>query len=241
MAVKTYRVGAGVDGNFGALFEADQAAASRTDGWTVGKIAAAFMADFDAGTKQTTGVLDNAILRPVSLVTGATANAFKTPAALTGTFAATVWTMTFAVRAGVASSQTGRMRLRVYKSVNADGSAATQLTPAIQVGTTSAALSTSADGTTTVSWTPAAPITLNNEYLFFAIAWEIVAASGSNTGDVLIRTGQAAAGTRFVTSDLSIVVSTAVTGLGSAQAFGVPTPVLLFSFPALGIRDDFNR
>ena len=38
MAVKTYTVASGQDGNFGALVDGvDQTAASRTDGWTVGK------------------------------------------------------------------------------------------------------------------------------------------------------------------------------------------------------------
>lgn len=203
MAVKTYRLGSGADGNFGALFEADQTAASRTDGWTVGKIAAANSAEFDVGVKQATGAfsLQSATAKPASLLTGATANAFKTPAALSGVFAATAWTFTFAARAGTASAQAGRARMRVYRSVNADGSGATEITSATQVGTTSAALTTTADGTTTVTWSPGTTVTLNGEYLFFVLAWEITTASGSNSGDVLLRTGQAAAGSRLVTPD----------------------------------------
>ena len=119
MAVKTYRLGSGADGNFAALFEADQTAASRADGWTVGKIATLNSSEFDQGTKQATGSfsLQSTTAKPASFLTGATANALKTPTALTGVFAATAWTFTFAVRATVASAQTGRMRLRVFKSV----------------------------------------------------------------------------------------------------------------------------
>jgi hypothetical protein len=203
-SVKVFMVAAGNDGNFGALVDGvDQTAASRTDGWTVAKIAAANMAEFDAGTEQASGAFTTAA-KPASFLTGTTANAFKTPAALTGTFAALSWTFTFAVRATVASSQAGRMRLRVFAATDAAGTIGVrELTSATQVGITSAALSTTADVTSAVTWNPGTTITMNAEYLFFVIAWEITTASGSNSGDVLIRTGQAAGGSFLVTPDFT--------------------------------------
>lgn len=199
MAAKTYRITGALDGNFGGLAEADQTAASG-DGWKVAKTTSGNSAEYQAGqaanisfTSQTTTP------KPASFVTGSPANALKIPTALTGVFSSGSWVFTFAVRAGVASSQAGRMRMRVFKSANANGSGATELTGSTQVGTTSAALSTSADVTTVVTWSPGTTITLNNEYLFFVIAWEITTASGSNTANVLIRTGQSAAGSRLVT------------------------------------------
>jgi hypothetical protein len=205
MAVKTFRVASTTANNSGDLVDGvDQTAASRADGWTVGKTGTLLAADFDAATKQATGTFVTNTTRPSALIVGATCNAFGTTAPLTGTFAATAWTFTFAVRAGTASSQVGRMRMRVYRSVNADGSGATELTSGTQVGGTSAALSTTVDVTSAVTWSPGVTITLNNEYLFFVIAWEITTASGSNNGDVLIRTGQSAAGSRLVTPDFVI-------------------------------------
>ena len=235
MAVKTYYVAAGQDGNFGALVDGTaQAAASRTDGWTVAKLAAAQMAEFDAATKQASGAFSSAT-KPASFLTGATANAFKTPAALTGDFANTSWVFTWAVRAGTASSQAGRMRMRVFRSVNADGSAATEITGSTQVGTTSAALTTTADGTTTVTWSPGAIVTLANEFLFFVIAWEITTAAGSNSADVVIRTGSTGpAGSRLVTPDLAIpspisigkkAVATTVRGITVSATGAVPVLV----------------
>src|SRR5262245_10561830 len=220
MAVETFMVATTNDGVCGALVDGvDQAAASRTDGWTVAKIAAANAADFRAGTKQASGTFVSASSRP-SLFSPMS-NAFKIPAALFGTFAATDWVFTFAVRAGTASSQRGRMRMEVYRSANADGSSATKLTSAIVVGTTTAAaLSTTADQTTTLTWSPGTTITLSGEYLFFAVAWEITTASGSNNGDVLIRTGQSAGGSRLVTPD-----------------FTDQTP----TFPNEAVRDNFQR
>ena len=233
MAVKTYRVAAGADGNFGALSESDQTAASRTDGWTVAKIAAGNSSEFDVGVKQASGTFTSQTTtpKPANFLTGSTANAFKSPTALYGDFAATAWTLTFAVRAGTASSQAGRIRCRVFASKNADGSSARELTGSTQVGTTSSALSTSADVTTVVTWTPSGVISMQNEYLFFVIAWEITTASGSNNGDVLIRTGTSTTGTRLVTSDLAAPTAksgsdtnsttTEVAGIGVRSSEGI--------------------
>lgn len=221
MAVKTYRVtAAGMDGLFADLVESDQTAANRTpDGWTVAKIASGSSADFRPGTKLASGNF-NVSAKPASFVFTTISNAFKTPAALSGDFANTAWTFTFAMRAfSSASAQAGRIRLRVFKSVNADGSAATELTGATQVGTTTVALTTSADGTSIVTWSPGA-ITLSNEYLFFVIAWEITTASGSNTGDVIFRTGQAAGGSRIVTPDLATPAFVSGTDSGAGSEVG---------------------
>jgi len=226
-------VASGADGNFGALVDGvDQTAATRADGWTVAKNASPLSAEFDVGTKQASGTFssNSTTPKPGSFLTGATANAFKTPAPLSGTFAATAWTLTFAVRATTASSQAGRMRLRVFRSVNADGSAATEITSATQVGATSSALSTSADVTSAVTWTPASTFTLNNEYLFFVIAWEITTAGGSNSCDVQIRTGQAAGGSRFVTSNFTPTPNTPVS-----------LPATTTLTPGMGLALKFNK
>jgi hypothetical protein len=201
MAVKTYYLGAGNDGNFGALFDGvAQTAANRTDGWTVAKIASSNASDFDAGTKQASGTFAVAT-KPAGLTLGTTANALKTPTPLTGTFAATAWSLVFAARATTAASQSGYVMMRVFRSVNADGSGATQITSANVTSSPNIVLSTTADGTTTITWSPGA-ITLNNEYLFFALAWGIQVASSSNSADAVFRSGSSGpAGSRIVTPD----------------------------------------
>jgi len=220
MAVKTYRLGTAtdLDNSYAALFESDVTAATRTDGWTVAKLAAGNSSDFLPGTKvlSSSFSLDSGLPKPENLFTGSIADAFKTPV-LKGIFAATAWTLTFAVRAATASSQAGRMRLRVYKSVNANGQTPTELTTSTQVGTTSAALSTTVDATSVVTWSPGTTFTLTNEYLFFAIAWEITTASGSNSGDVLLRTGQSAGGTRIVTPNFVVPASLVAVGNRAQQ------------------------
>ena len=218
MAGHVYRLAAGQDGNFGALAESDQTAASRADGWTVGTTAAGVSAEFDAGTKQAASTFTSQSTnpKPAAFNTGTTANAFKTPTALNGVFANADWTLTFAVRSTGGTAQRGRIRLRVFKSANADGSAATELTTATQQGATIASMSTSADNTSVVTWTPGSIVTLNNEYLFFVIAWSITTAGGAAGNDVILRTGQAASGSQIVTPNFARMVAAAqITGQSS--------------------------
>jgi hypothetical protein len=226
MSIRTWRLSSTVlnDGNFGSLQEAAiGASATRADGWTVAKIAATNASDFDNGTKQASGTFAAASGKPSALITSSAANAFKTPLAYTGTFAATAWTFTFAVRATTVSAQAGRMRMRVYASVNASGASARELTSAAQIGTTSAVLSTTADVTSVVTWSPGA-ITLNNEYLFFVIAWEVTTASGNNSSDVQLR---ASTGSTF---------GSYCTSPDGGNMLGTPIPAS--SSPVL---DNFNR
>lgn len=210
MAVKTFRLTDTNDVDGAALLAdgVDQSVASRSTGkWTVAKVASGNSSDYNALGIQGSGSfsLDSTSPKPVAGGTNAITN-FVTPTALTGTFAATAWTLTFAVRAATASSQAGRVRVRVFKSLS-NISVATELTSAVLVGTTSAALSTTADVTSVVTWSPGA-LTLAAQFLFFTLAWEITTASGSNNGDVIFRLGQATGGTRIVTPDLGAGAST---------------------------------
>lgn len=219
MAVKTFMVASGNDGNFGALVDGvDQAAASRVDGWTVAKLGSGQSSEFDAGTKQiSTSFSAEAITtKPASFLTGTTANAFKTPAPLTGTFAGTIWLLLIAVRATVAASQAGRTRIRIFKSVNASGASATELTSGAQVGFATGALSTTADQDVDNNWNLGSTVTVNNEYLFFVLAWETTTAGGNNSADVVIRTGQASTGSRFITPDLAAAAAAGIPDVGMA-------------------------
>ena len=206
MAVRTFRVTTQVTGNFAIVDEIDQAAANRTDGWVSAKLAPAFTSEFDVSVKRASGTFstDPVTPKPPQLILGTAANAFRTPNPLKGTFANTNWTFTFALRCTVASAQRGRMQMRIFKGPNSDGTGATQLTGSTLIGsTTPSALSTTADQTSVVNWSPGGTVVLDDEYLFFAIAWYIVTAGGSNSADVVIRTGQAAGGSRLDTPDFT--------------------------------------
>lgn len=136
----------------------------------------------------------------------------------TGVFAATAWTLAMAVRSATAA-YAGRCRLRwrVYKSANADGSGATELTGAtVLSGATTANLSTTVTTTLSASWSPGA-ITLNNEYLFFQLAIEVTAAGSANTQDVNLRKAPASA---ITTPDFAAITTKA----SAASAAMVLTP-----------------
>lgn len=203
MAVKTFRLSVDLSGNFGTVDEVDHSVVMDF-GWTVAKIAAGLSSEWKASAGQASGSFTSQTTtpKPASLLTGlGVANAMRTLNPLTGTFAATNWTFTFAMRAGISSSQRGRMRVRVYKSANAAGtSGVTELTGATLVSTTSAVIATTGETIVTVTWSPGA-IALANEYLFFALAWETTTAGGSNSADARPLTGSTTAGTRIATPD----------------------------------------
>ncbi len=203
MATKRFNVGTAtlLNGPWGALFEPSQTLGTRADGWTVGKIAANNSSDYLAGTKQATGTFSTEAGTPKPSATLGTNNAFVTPYFFNGTFANTDWVFDFHMRATVASAQQGRILMRVFKSADFAGVGATQLTSAVVVGTTATPI-TSADSSSIVTWSPGGTITLNNEWLFFALAWEIIVASGSNTADAALRAGtNTPAGSGLVTPD----------------------------------------
>jgi len=157
------------------------AGALTTTGWTVGKIASTNMSSMLARTKRATGTFSTSDQIP----TFAAASAWRSENAISGVFANTNWSLAFRIRASVVSAQTGSVKVRIWKSANADGSSATQLTSAVVTGTTTAVLSTSASATSTVTWAPGGTVTLTNEYLWVQCEWNIVVASGSNTGDAV--------------------------------------------------------
>jgi hypothetical protein len=157
-----------------------------TTGWTVGKIATANMSPMSARQKQVTGSFTTS--DRLTSIQSQSAACWRTENPFTGTFANTNWTLAFRVRCSVASSQTGRIKLRLWKTTAVDllTNPPVEITSAVLVGTTTAALSTTVSATSTVTFTPGAAITLNNEYLWVHCEWEIITASGNNSGDVLL-------------------------------------------------------
>lgn len=123
----------------------------------------------------------------------------------TGTFAATTWTFNWNLRASIAGC-VGHINMRIWKSVNANGSSATQLL-ANTVGAT-VTLSTTADVNSLISWSPGA-LTLTNEYLFFQVEWQETVTGTTANDNVFFRAGTAA----IITPDLPVV--------GAAQAMAM--------------------
>jgi len=104
---------------------------------------------------------------------------FISPTKYFGDFAAGNWPFIFGMRTG-AATVVGRIRCRVYASVNANGSSARLLSSSTLVGTPVTMNSTSATFSSTVTWSAPA-ITLVGEYLLFQVEWQETTAGTSNS------------------------------------------------------------
>jgi hypothetical protein len=131
------------------------------------------------------------------------------PAPLSGDFANANWSIHFAARAGNnGGAQDGRMRCRLFRGANQDGSGATEITAAQQQGGLVTNLATSATQVSTATFNPGA-ITLTNEYIFVQLAWERTGAGGMTNSDVNVRIGNGSGtGSRVVTADFTAAAPT---------------------------------
>ena len=130
---------------------------------------------------------------------------FISPQTYNGTFAAGAWIITLTTRCTVTGAQ-GRLRMRVWRSANANGTSATELTSGAIVGSIINHNATPTDFTSTLTWSPGA-ITLTNEYLFFQIEWQETTL-GASTCNVLFRIGTASI--RTTSFDAVPVLATAL-------------------------------
>lgn len=157
-------------------------------------------------------------LQPSAAPSQSIGDCWRSENTLSGTFANSNWTFAFGVRS-VTAAYTGRFKLavRVWKSSNANGSSATELTGGRVASTATAAnLSTTADTTVSITWSPGATATLTNEYLFVQVGVEITTAGGGTTQDIDFRVASTYAVT---TPDFT----TAITGTMSVSETGADT------------------
>ena len=109
----------------------------------------------------------------------------------------------------------GRARFRIWRSANADGTSATEITQSTMVGSQVTGLSTTVAQSSSAS-TQVAGFSLTNEYLFLQAAWETITGGLSNSDDRLVRLGsmETVSGSGLVTADFT------ATGGGAAAVFG---------------------
>lgn len=190
-------------------------AATTTTGWTVGKTAAGNFSYMDygailSGTFTTTDPFAN-LTSNVALSNTTIGRAWRSESTMNGTFPAGNWTFTTVYRAVTASTHSGRINVKVYKSPNANGTANVTVvsqTPTKLTGSNTGAMgSTTTDYTSAITWSAPA-FTMYNEYLFIESNWETTVAGGSNSADVRFRVGSTA---NVVTTNFSPRNKTAVT------------------------------
>src|SRR5262245_17944538 len=158
---------------------------------------------------------------PDGSIDTSTGDCLRTTNQYTGDFANANWVISFCVRANSSgSTHDGRVTARLFRSANADGSSATQITSAIQNGTTVTDLLTSATQTSTVTFNPGA-FSVNNEYIFVQLGWERLGAGPMTTSDVNMRVGNASGnGTRVVSSNFFSTAVADSDGVGASSVVG---------------------
>ena len=176
----------------GLLDLTQPAAATSATGWTVGKIAAANYSRQTYGTEVATGGFTSTVQpsgAPISTAGRVAEDCWRTSAATTGDFSTGTWySSSSAIAVSSGGDQDGRARFRIWRSVNADGTSATEISKGAMVGVVITNLSTTVAQPSSAS-TQVAAFSLANEYLFLQVAWEITGVGGANARDVLIRYG----------------------------------------------------
>ena len=183
-----------------------EATSSPQTGWVVGT-GATNHASFDAQSNVAAASF-TATTQPdgTPVTTAGAGDCLRSTTTYSGSFAAASWQVHFCVR-GVtqAGTQDGRIRFRLLRGANADGSGATEITAAQQQGSLVSNLLTSATQDSNLTFSPGA-FSVTNEYIFVQLAWERTGAGGHSTTDVAMRIGNASsAGTRVISADFTAV------------------------------------
>lgn len=218
MAALDYFLANAVSDGWRRLETSAQTAATLADGWVV-STGSTNHSEYEVTVERAASTFTGTTVPDGSLDT-TLKDAFRSVAALDGSFASANWVFHFVVRAVTnGGAQDGRVRFRLIKA-NADGSNATEITAAQQQASEVLNVSTSADFDSTLTFNPGA-FSISNQYLFIQIAWERTGAGGMTSSDIAFRTGSSSTvGTRITTADFT-----------ANQTLAAGTPTVTFSAP----------
>lgn len=156
-------------GNAGTLTTTQPAAGTSATGWTIGTTGAG---NFSRQTYNTEVPTTN--FTATSQPSGSPVNSAEDCwryGPLTGQFSRGTWYSSLSVIGVTASGANGRARYRLWRSHNADGTSATEITQGSVVGTGVTTLQTTVAQSSTVSFAVNA-FPIAGEYLFYQVAWE---------------------------------------------------------------------
>lgn len=207
MAVKNWYLTNTTANSWRTVDEATQGAATNADGCVIGSSGTLnWTLGFRPGT-EVSGWADST--QPDGSLDTTNFDALRTTNAYTGNFASANWTFNLVGRpVSSATSQQFAAVIRLFRSANANGTGATEITSAQQTGTSSAAMtSTTTDYTSTVTFNPGA-FSVNNEYIFFQLAYKRIALGSMTTADCDLRTGSSSTvGTRIASADFTATIT----------------------------------
>ena len=239
--------GAASGSNHGALSDTAPATATSGTGWIVGTTAVNNYSRMDFAVERLASTF-GATAQPSSGPDNTLGDCFRTPSVRSGSYAAGDWTFSLPVRAvTLAAKQDGRLRVRVWRSVNADGSSPTEITASTLALSEVTDLGTSADSVTSGTVALGA-ITLTDEYLFIQLAWHITGITLPTISHVAITQGASTSNViSFDTASVSFVSGRLyVLGVVSSDAAPETDPssvitvggVLTFTKHVAGISHD---
>lgn len=159
-------------GNAGTLQTTVPAASTSTTGWTVGG-ATPVAYSRQTYNVEVPGANFTATLQPSGSPVNSAQDCWRYGPS-TGTFSLGTWYSSISVIAVTSGGvQDGRARMRLWRSHNADGTGATEITAAsgVMVGSLVTDLSTTVAQSSAASARIAA-FAVNGEYLFLQVAWE---------------------------------------------------------------------
>jgi len=108
---------------------------------------------------------------------------YRTQSPLTGSFASGNWFLSFKVKCNAYYVQRGRVKFRLWRSTNADGSGATQITSGWNLSNEITFSSPNSYNTGSAG-ASLGIVTLTNEYLFLEIEWYATVSGGNNSAAV---------------------------------------------------------
>jgi hypothetical protein len=204
MAAKTFYATNSKASVYQELSETDpgtEAYASPVTGW-IGSTGSTNRSEFRPQTERASSTFDATTYPDGSLDTS-NGDGFRTTNTYTGTFDSGNWVFHFCVRSNTNTGCSGKVHVRIFRSTNANGSSATEITSGDNAGTTVTSLASSVTQDSSVTVNPGS-VTLTNEYLFFQVAWERTGGGGMTSSDIDMRVGNASSnGTRVVTPNFT--------------------------------------
>lgn len=172
------------------------ATSSPATGWTVSTGSTNY-SPMDSNVTQTAATFTSTV-QPDGSIDTTVGDCMRSTNTYNGGFASGNWTINGVVIAVAnGGSQDGTMGFRLFRSVNANGSSATEITGAVQTGATVTDLTAATQQNSSITFNPGA-FSVADEYLFVQIGWQRTGAGAMTTSDVIFRVGSTA--TRVVTS-----------------------------------------
>ena len=184
----------------GLLNLSTPAASTSTTGWTCGTTVAARFSLQTYRTEKAAATFTATVV-PNAAPAGKAMDCWRISTATTGDFSAGTWYSSLSVIAVTnGGAMDGNALFRIWRSANADGTSATEITKSRMTGTTVTNLATTVAQSSSAS-TQVGAFSLANEYLFLQCGWQITGAGGNANADCLVRLGsmQATSGSGLVT------------------------------------------